>query len=1550
MTSYFGSSIADATLTTACDMSTTTGGVETSKTTTVSGGNHFCEIWSQGGSQASQTSITAPTGRGWVSSAPGAGTFAAGNWSASCTFLFGSWSSGNTVTIRFYKLSSGAYTSIGTIVATITGTAKTTYSFAATAMGSSTFLAADQLYVDLWLTDTSGTGGDNPIVYVSSSASVGVTSDVQITTSTFTAGSGAVRKDIAVLGKIAATGLKDIAFYAKIALGAQKDIAFLAKIVAPPAQVGIAIANSAVIFDEDSWQLHLKADERQRFQVTVLDYAGTAAYTARQKITVDDPTLGRLFSGVLLDDQMDKTDVYPDATVHHAIDTTGNEYFADKRTSNRIYTNPTYASSIVFDAVVDALAAEGVVAPYARRVDTTKADWAQGTLSNTIATSNVDDGDLELFNTGGIVSASYLVQSDWSGGTFTSTVANSGGDLSLIGFTRNWDDGSTSNQTLYGASGSSQGSSAKAFTLTTPGYGDARSRLDFAGQWQNFTMEADVAIPPGTGQIGYVWRCTNWGNGNDTFAYTCIITSSQVSMGYGTNQTSSTTTSYTNLSTRSHSFSSGTKVRFKLIVSGNSHQSYIQDVLYNNVNDGTYTAAGYVGLRTYYQQTGSYTGTFDNFGIFAALSGTWASPSTSIASVATIASSAITWSTALSGGGTIAVQSSIDGGASWQNCSNGGVIPGLTVGVVGTGKSVLTRITLTAPYPAAMPDISALSWSVAGGYVASGTRISPLLSLSPCGRIGSTIIAWNANLPSAATTLGVDTSIDGGVTWNDVSNSNGGSIPGLNGQPDPVIDGFDTNTLANYVSTNGLGGNTSLWAYDTTHSRITATNGESAILAASGINTANIDVFADMDMSDAGGIVFCYSNQTSYYGLTVSDNQAVIGTKNTITLYRTQGYQRTILADGPIAYYRLGEAQGATTAADSSGYGRTGTYIGGFTLGVTGLLNGDIDTAATFNGSNGYVALPTAGLPTGASPWSLEAWVQVAAIPSSGYHCIIGFGTSFTHEAAMLMMYCSGGTGQFICSTSGGDIGGPANVATGTIYHVCATYDGVGTKIYVNGAMTSSSAFSLNLVLTWASIGADGTGPGDWFPGQIDEAAIYPTCLSPTQILNHYNAGVASQLQQVAQASISFTRGLKYRLRATNTDGTMAISLDGKQVLTYTDPTPLPAGSAGLYQTGGYTANWATRPFGGTVDLGITGGFATTAQWYQLWIQQLGDNAAGKSVLTRCRLATTDSTLTPQVLDLTVAAYSPNVNAGVLIPSADYRMQFLSKVFDDLAKQSNYAWWIDQSKVLNFRHRSAVPAPWILQSTLLGLNVDLENDTVLIVTVANDLFRNRQNLTGVLNTGTFSAAFQGDGQTTSFTLPYPVAPGTVPSITLNTVVQKVGKKGTTGAQFYYADSGTDPVIAQDSSLTKLVSTDRLASNFTGIFTTTVTRNNLTSQAALAIKEGGTGIVEATEDVSKRNMMYAAALTYGDQLLARYCIDGRTIVYDTYRNGLKPGMIQAVFLPEMGLYDSQMFITAIDVVMRTQPGSTILYCYTVTASELANQGSWAKLLSSGILLT
>lgn len=226
----------------------------------------------------------------------------------------------------------------------------------------------------------------------------------------------------------------------------------------------------------------------------------------------------------------------------------------------------------------------------------------------------------------------------------------------------------------------------------------------------------------------------------------------------------------------------------------------------------------------------------------------------------------------------------------------------------------------------------------------------------------------------------------------------------------------------------------------------------------------------------------------------------------------TSVYALAVMQDAPSAYYRLGEASG-TTANDASGNGHNGTLNGGITLGTTGLIFNDSNTAMTFNGSTGYVSLPTTGLSTGASAWSLEAWCKLASIPSAGTYCMASWGTASSLQMAAISLFSNGTTAQFLCDLGGGNhAAGPFTVATSTTYHVVATYDGANLRLYVDGSLLAGpTGFTPNIVLAYATIGSE-SNSFDFFPGVIDEVAIYSTALSVARIQTHYNVGTLGHI------------------------------------------------------------------------------------------------------------------------------------------------------------------------------------------------------------------------------------------------------------------------------------------------------------------------------------------------------------------------------------------------------------------------------------------------------
>ncbi len=78
--------------------------------------------------------------------------------------------------------------------------------------------------------------------------------------------------------------------------------------------------------------------------------------------------------------------------------------------------------------------------------------------------------------------------------------------------------------------------------------------------------------------------------------------------------------------------------------------------------------------------------------------GTRISPAVSLASVVRIASSDIVWDATVPAGDTLMVETSIDGGISWQPATNGAAISGLTYDLDVTAKTLMIRETLSGSY------------------------------------------------------------------------------------------------------------------------------------------------------------------------------------------------------------------------------------------------------------------------------------------------------------------------------------------------------------------------------------------------------------------------------------------------------------------------------------------------------------------------------------------------------------------------------------------------------------------------------------------------------------------------------------------------------------------------------------------------------------------------------------------------------------------------------------------------------------------------------------
>jgi len=220
-----------------------------------------------------------------------------------------------------------------------------------------------------------------------------------------------------------------------------------------------------------------------------------------------------------------------------------------------------------------------------------------------------------------------------------------------------------------------------------------------------------------------------------------------------------------------------------------------------------------------------------------------------------------------------------------------------------------------------------------------------------------------------------------------------------------------------------------------------------------------------------------------------------------------RSYHDTVLDRSPVAYWRLGEASGSSAADQKAA--NPGTYTNSPTLAQPGALAGDADTSVGFDGVDDYVSVPDAASLRPANI-TVEAWLKPA--------------TGSTDWASALMKTTPGtwGTGYGLYYRTAGTINffvnGYTNGAVATTIplnewtHVVGTYDGATVRLYTNGVLAASLAYStaISHATTPLRIGEmhENTGnPLYFWKGGIDDVALYSTALTATQVRLHYDSG-----------------------------------------------------------------------------------------------------------------------------------------------------------------------------------------------------------------------------------------------------------------------------------------------------------------------------------------------------------------------------------------------------------------------------------------------------------
>jgi glucose/arabinose dehydrogenase len=269
-------------------------------------------------------------------------------------------------------------------------------------------------------------------------------------------------------------------------------------------------------------------------------------------------------------------------------------------------------------------------------------------------------------------------------------------------------------------------------------------------------------------------------------------------------------------------------------------------------------------------------------------------------------------------------------------------------------------------------------------------------------------------------------------------------------------------------------------------------------------------------------------------------------------------YAAAVLANAPVAYWRLGETSG-TTAADASGGGRSGTYAGGVVLGQAGALSGDANPAVSLDGANDNVIRnPIAGFPTTAI--SAELWVKTSDTTKEAG--LVSYAASSSadefqlRDARALRVYVKG---------SRVDTGIALN--DGAWHHLAVTWASTGgaLRVYKDGTLAYSNTVPVQAGTTLTAGGSlllgqeqDTIGGGfettQAYLGSLDEFALYPSVLTAAQVQAHRQAasgtGTGTSCTDIANATattyspqlVDQAATLRVRVTATNGGGTSSVA------------------------------------------------------------------------------------------------------------------------------------------------------------------------------------------------------------------------------------------------------------------------------------------------------------------------------------------------------------------------------------------------------------------------
>lgn len=235
-------------------------------------------------------------------------------------------------------------------------------------------------------------------------------------------------------------------------------------------------------------------------------------------------------------------------------------------------------------------------------------------------------------------------------------------------------------------------------------------------------------------------------------------------------------------------------------------------------------------------------------------------------------------------------------------------------------------------------------------------------------------------------------------------------------------------------------------------------------------------------------------------------------------------YAAKVLANNPVAYWRLNDKVQVPKGDVANNLGSLGAAVDGYYLGtsthpVSGALVGSTDTAVAFDAVAGTIVnIPYSAAMNPSGAFTAEVWLNPNVEHAAGsgtLTCAIASGQFASPRSGWLIyqsetgwnlrMYNQNGTATSVSIT-----GGPAPVA-GTWHHVVAVYNGTTAFVYVNGVQKASANPTGYVPSAGGSLFVGGRSDASfWWNGNADEVAIYDKALTAAEIDAHYKNGISA--------------------------------------------------------------------------------------------------------------------------------------------------------------------------------------------------------------------------------------------------------------------------------------------------------------------------------------------------------------------------------------------------------------------------------------------------------